>query len=37
LPYIPLGAVEGQVAYRKDVTGVFPCPVFAYWNIGKNA
>jgi len=37
LPYIPLGAVEGQVAYRKNVTGVFPCPVFAYWNIGKNA
>jgi peptide/nickel transport system substrate-binding protein len=35
LPYIPLGAVIAEVAYRKDVTGVFPCPVYAYWNIGK--
>jgi peptide/nickel transport system substrate-binding protein len=35
LPYIPLGALTPQVAYRKDVKGVFPCAVFAYWNIGK--
>jgi peptide/nickel transport system substrate-binding protein len=33
--YIPLGCVIAQVAYRKNVTGVFPAPVFAYWNIGK--
>jgi peptide/nickel transport system substrate-binding protein len=33
--YIPLGCVIPQVAYRKNVTGVFPAPVFAYWNIGK--
>jgi len=24
------------VAYRKTLTGVFPCPVAAYWNIGKS-
>jgi len=24
------------VAYRKNLTGVFPCPVAAYWNIGKS-
>jgi peptide/nickel transport system substrate-binding protein len=35
LPYIPLGSLINQVAYRKTVTGVFPCAVFAYWNIGK--
>jgi peptide/nickel transport system substrate-binding protein len=35
LPYIPLGSIMPQVAYRKNVTGVFPSPVFAYWNIGK--
>lgn len=35
LPYIPLGGVVTRVAYRKNVTGVFPCPVFAYWNMGK--
>ncbi len=35
LPYVPLGAVFGQTAYRSDVTGVFPAPVAAYWNIGK--
>ena len=36
LPYIPLGSAMSQVAYRNDVTGVFPAPVFAYWNIGKS-
>jgi hypothetical protein len=35
--YIPLGCVIPQVAYRKTVTGVFPAPVFCYWNIGKSA
>ncbi len=23
-----------EAAFRKNVTGVFPCAVFAYWNIG---
>ncbi len=36
LPYIPLGSLVQMVAYRKNLTGVFPCPVAAYWNIGKN-
>jgi peptide/nickel transport system substrate-binding protein len=36
LPYIPIGQVSSRVAYRKNLTGVFPCPVFSYWNIGKN-
>ena len=36
LPYIPLGSLVAQVAYRKNLTGVFPSPVFAYWNIAKN-
>ena len=37
LPYLPLGSVFSQTAYRDDVTGVFPAPVFAYWNIRKTA
>lgn len=36
LPYIPLGSLIPQVAYRKNLTGVFPSPVFAYWNIAKS-
>jgi peptide/nickel transport system substrate-binding protein len=36
LPYIPLGSLVQMVAYRKNLTGVFPCPVAAYWNIGKS-
>ena len=36
LPYIPLGSLVNQVAYRKNVTGVFPCPVVAYWNMAKS-
>jgi peptide/nickel transport system substrate-binding protein len=36
LPYVPLGSTLGQSAYRSDVTGVFPAPVAAYWNIGKS-
>jgi len=35
LPYLPLGSLVSLVAYRKNLTGVFPCPVAAYWNIGK--
>lgn len=35
LPYIPLGATTPYVAYSKQLTGVFPSPVAAYWNIGK--
>lgn len=37
LPYIPLGSYLSQSAYRSNVTGVFPAPVAAYWNIGKKA
>lgn len=36
LPYIPLGSLVNQVAFRKNVTGVFPSPVVAYWNIAKS-
>jgi len=36
-PYIPLGSSVLQSAYRRNVTGVFPAPVAAYWNIGKTA
>jgi peptide/nickel transport system substrate-binding protein len=35
--YIPIGNFVSQVAYRNNVTGVFPAPVFCYWNIGKRA
>jgi peptide/nickel transport system substrate-binding protein len=37
LPYVPLGSFQVQSAYRSTVTGVFPAPVAAYWNIGKKA
>jgi len=37
LPYVPLGSVQRASAYRKDLTGMFPAPVDAYWNIGKSA
>jgi len=37
LPYIPLGATISYVAYNKALTGMFDCPVAAYWNIGKPA
>jgi peptide/nickel transport system substrate-binding protein len=32
--YVPLGRIMVEAAFRKTVTGVFPCAVFAYWNIG---
>jgi peptide/nickel transport system substrate-binding protein len=35
LPYIPLGSLYPQVAYRKTLTGLYPTPVASYWNIGK--
>jgi peptide/nickel transport system substrate-binding protein len=37
LPYLPLGSGDLQSVHRKEVTGVFPAPVAAYWNIGKSA
>jgi peptide/nickel transport system substrate-binding protein len=37
LPYVPLGSIQFPSAYRKELTGVFPAPVEAYWNIGKPA
>jgi peptide/nickel transport system substrate-binding protein len=36
LPYVPLGASVLQSAYRDNLTGIFPAPVAAYWNIGKS-
>lgn len=35
LPYIPLGQTSQYVAYNRSLTGMFDCPVHAYWNIGK--
>ena len=35
LPYIPLGATVSQVAYRRELTGMFEAPVSCFWNIGK--
>ena len=37
LPYVPLGSTYAYVAYSKALTGMFDCPVAAYWNIGKPA
>jgi peptide/nickel transport system substrate-binding protein len=35
VPFIPLGYYWQPSAWRKNVTGVFPCQVTAFWNIGK--
>ncbi len=35
LPYIPLGFYWQPSAWRKTVTGMFNCPVTAFWNLGK--
>ena len=35
VPFIPLGSYWQPSAWRRNVTGVFPCQVTAYWNIGK--
>ncbi len=37
LPYIPLGGIHSETAYRDTITGVFPAPVGLYWNVGKSA
>ena len=36
VPFIPLGFYWQPSAWRKTVTGVFPCQVTAFWNIGKS-
>jgi len=35
LPYIPLGFYWQPSVWRRNLTGVFRCPVTAFWNIGK--
>lgn len=35
LPFIPLGYYWQPSAWGKSVTGVFPCQITAFWNIGK--
>ena len=35
MPYIPLGFYWQPSAWRKNLTGVFRCPVTAFWNISK--
>jgi len=35
VPFIPLGSYWQPSAWRRNVTGVFPCQVTTYWNIGK--
>jgi peptide/nickel transport system substrate-binding protein len=37
MPYIPLGSVLANSAWRKTVTGVFKAPYGVYWNVGKGA
>lgn len=36
LPYIPLGMIPVESAYRKKVTGVEPALVNSYWTLGKS-
>jgi peptide/nickel transport system substrate-binding protein len=35
VPFIPLGYYWQPSAWRKNVTGTFPCQVTSFWNIGK--
>ncbi len=35
VPFIPLGYYWQPSAWRRSVTGVFPCQITAFWNIGK--
>lgn len=35
LPYVPLGRINSYVAYSSKLTGMPPCAVAAYWNIGR--
>ena len=37
VPFIPLGYYWQPSAWRKTVTGTFPCQVTSFWNIGKSA
>ncbi|MGI4952338.1 MAG: ABC transporter substrate-binding protein [Janthinobacterium lividum] len=35
VPFVPLGYYWQPSAWRRNLTGMFPCPITAYWNIGK--
>ena len=35
VPFVPLGFYWQPSAWRRNVTGVFPCQITAFWNIGK--
>ena len=35
LPYVPLGFYRQLHAWRRNLTGVFPCPCLLLWNIAK--
>ncbi len=37
IPFIPLGYYWQPSAWRRNVTGVFPCQITAFWNLGKQA
>ncbi|MCW3476581.1 ABC transporter substrate-binding protein [Limobrevibacterium gyesilva] len=37
VPFVPLGYYQQPSAWRKNVTGTFPCQVTSFWNIGKSA
>jgi peptide/nickel transport system substrate-binding protein len=37
VPFIPLGYYWQPSAWRSNLTGVFPCQITAFWNIGKSA
>jgi peptide/nickel transport system substrate-binding protein len=37
MPYIPLGSVTINAAWRKSVTDTFRAPYGVYWNMGKSA
>lgn len=37
LPYVPIGAMPSNAAYRKTVRNVFRAPAAAYYNLGKTA
>ncbi len=37
MAYVPLGFYWQPSVWRRNLTGVFKCPVTAFWNIGKSA
>ncbi len=37
VPFVPLGYYWQPSAWRRNVTGVFPCQITAFWNLGKSA